>query len=69
MNANDNINVVFHKSAYRLMSRVTASLNSIVTAIANSDATPPGRVNYKVGEYALCIGIRRGRLIFQNVKV
>ena len=38
MNATDHINVVFRKSAYRLMSRVTASPNNIVTAIINSDA-------------------------------
>ena len=37
MNATDHINVVFHKFAYSLMSRVTASSNSIVTAIVNSD--------------------------------
>ena len=38
MNATDNINVVFRKFAYSLMSRVIASPNSIVTAIVNSDA-------------------------------
>ena len=38
MNATDHINVVFRKSAYSLMSRVTASPNIIVTAIVNSDA-------------------------------
>ena len=38
MNATDHINVVFRKSAYSFMSRVTASPNSIVTAIVNSDA-------------------------------
>ena len=38
MNATDHINVVFHKFAYSSMSRVTASPNSIVTAIVNSDA-------------------------------
>ena len=32
------INVVFRKLAYSLMSRVTASPNSIVSAIVNSDA-------------------------------
>ena len=32
------INVVFRKFAYSLMSRVTASPNSIVSAIVNSDA-------------------------------
>ena len=36
--ATDHINVVFRKFAYSLMSRVIASPNSIVTAIANSDA-------------------------------
>ena len=40
MNATDHINVVFHKSAYSLMSRVTTFPNSIVTAIVNSDANP-----------------------------
>ena len=38
MNATNHINVVFRKSAYRLISRVTVSPNSIVTAIINSDA-------------------------------
>ena len=39
MNATDHINVVFSEFADNsLMSRVTASLNSIVTDIANSDA-------------------------------
>ena len=38
MNTTDHIYVVFHKSAYNLMSRVTTSSNSIVTAIVNSDA-------------------------------
>ena len=38
MNATDHINMVLHKSAYSLMSRVTTSPHSIVTAIVNSDA-------------------------------
>ena len=38
MNLTDHINVVFRKSAHSLMSRVTTSSNSIVTAIVNSDA-------------------------------
>ena len=38
MNATDHINVGFRKSAYSLTSRVTASPNSIVTVIVNSDA-------------------------------
>ena len=37
MNATDHINVVFRKFAYSLMRRVTASSNTIVTAIVNSD--------------------------------
>ena len=37
MNSTDHINVVFQKFAYSLMSRVTASPNSIVSAIVNSD--------------------------------
>ena len=37
-NATDYINLVFLKFEYRLMSRVIASPNSIVTAIVNSDA-------------------------------
>ena len=37
MNATHHINVVLHKFAYNLMSRVIASPNSIVTAIVNSD--------------------------------
>ena len=38
MNATDHINVVYRKFAYSLMRRVTASSNSIVTVIVNSDA-------------------------------
>ena len=38
MNATYHINVVFHKFAYSLMSRVIASPNCIVSAIVNSDA-------------------------------
>ena len=34
----EHINVVFHKFAYWLMSRVIASPNSVVTGIDNSDA-------------------------------
>ena len=37
-NSTDHVNVVFRKFAYSLMSRVTASPNSIVSAIVNSDA-------------------------------
>ena len=37
-NSTDHINVVFCKFAYSLMNRVTASPNSIVSAIVNSDA-------------------------------
>ena len=37
-NSTDDINVVFCKFAYSLMSRVTASPDSIVSAIVNSDA-------------------------------
>ena len=38
MNSTDYINVVFHKCAYSLMSRVAASPNSIDPAIVDSDA-------------------------------
>ena len=38
MNTTAHIKVVIQKSAYSLISRVTASSNSIVTAIVNSDA-------------------------------
>ena len=38
MNETDHDNVVLRKSAYRLMSRVTTSPNSIVTAIVHNDA-------------------------------
>ena len=38
MNSTDHINVVYRKFAYSLMSRVTASPNSIVSTIVNSDA-------------------------------
>ena len=37
-NSIDHINVVFRKFAFSLMSRVTASPDSIVSAIVNSDA-------------------------------
>ena len=38
MNSTDYVNVVFRKSANSLMSRVTTSPNSIVSAIVNRDA-------------------------------
>ena len=38
MNATDHVNVLVRKPPYSLMSRVTTSPNSIVTAIVNSDA-------------------------------
>ena len=38
MNSTDHINVVFRKFAYSLMNSVTASPNSIVSAMVNSDA-------------------------------
>ena len=38
MNPTDHINVIFLKSAYSLMSRVTAFPNSVVSAFVNSDA-------------------------------
>ena len=38
MNATDHVNVVFRKFAYSLIRRETASSNSIITAIVNSDA-------------------------------
>ena len=38
LSSTDHINVVFRKFAYSLIRRVTASPNSIVTAIGNSDA-------------------------------
>ena len=38
MNSTDHINVVFHKFGYSLMSRVTPSSNSIVSAMVNSNA-------------------------------
>ena len=38
MHSTDHINVVFRKFAYSLMSRVTASPNSIVSASVNIDA-------------------------------
>ena len=38
VNANDHIKVMFRKFVYSLMSRVTASTNSVITAIVNVDA-------------------------------
>ena len=38
MNTTDHINVMLRKTAFSMMSRVTTSPNSIVTAIVNSDA-------------------------------
>ena len=32
------LQTLFHKSPYSLMNRITASFNSVVTAIVNSDA-------------------------------
>ena len=68
MNATDHINVVLRKFAYRFMSRVVASLNSIVTAIVNSDAYISSvSTDEKVGEYAICLGITMDRIISQYV--
>ena len=64
MIATDHINVVFCKSACSLMSRETASSNSIVTAIVNSDAYQQSAL---MDKYIICIRI--GRIIFQYVKV
>ena len=70
MNATDHISVVFRKSAYSLMSRVTASPNSMFTAIVNSDAyQQSARMDKWEIEYVICIKIRIGRIIFQYVKV
>ena len=57
MNATDHVNVMFRKFAYSLMRRVTASSNSIVTAIVNG------------GEYVICIRIIIDRIISQYVNV
>ena len=70
-NSTDCINVVFRKFAYSLMSRVTASPNSIVSAVVNSDdyhQSPLSTVR-QVGEYDLCLGIIIDRIISQYVNV
>ena len=67
-NSTDHINVVFRKFAYSLKSRVTASPNSIVSAIVNSDAYHVSTVR-QVGEYAICLGIIIDRIISQYVNV
>ena len=68
MNATDHINVVLRKSAYSLMCRVTSSSNSIVTKIANSDASQQSALMNK-WESMLCMRIRIGLIIFKNPKV
>ena len=66
MSATDHINVVlFRKFAYDLMSRVTTSSNSIVTAIVNSDAYLAALSNDGcVWKYITCTGIIIGWIIF-----
>ena len=63
MNATDHINVVFRKSAYSLMSRVTASPSSIVTFIVNGDACHESSLmdkweSYVISNYlSICQGV------------
>ena len=61
--------MVFWKSAYSLMSRVTASPNSIVTAIIDSDEYQQSELMDKWESMLKCMRIRIGRIIFQYVKV
>ena len=67
-NLTDHITVVFRKFANSLMSRVTSSPNSIVSAIVNSDAYHVSTVR-QLGEYAICLGITIDRIISQYVNV
>ena len=69
MNATDHIKVVFRESAYSFISRVTASINSIVTAIVNSDEYQQSALMDKWESMLCCIRIKIGRIIFQYVKV
>ena len=62
MNATDRIKAEFRKFSYSLMNRVTASPNSIVTAIVKSDA-------YIVNSDVLYIGIIIDRIISQYANV
>ena len=68
MNSTDHINVVFRKFAYRLMSRVTASNNRVISATVNSDAYHVS-TDRQVGEYVICLGIIINRIISQYVNV
>ena len=67
MNWTDHINVVFCKFAYSLMSTVTASPNSVVSAIVNSDAYHQSP--RQLGEYVICLGIMIDQIISQYVNV
>ena len=68
MNSTDHINVAFGKFAYSLMSRVTASPNSIVSAIVNSDAYDQSPLIDKC-VICLCLGKIIDRIISQYVNV
>ena len=67
MNSTNHINVVLHKFAYSLMSRVTASLNSIISAIVNSDAYHQSPLIDMW--YVTCLGIIIDRIFSQYVNV
>ena len=69
MNSTDHINVVFHKFACSVMSRVTASPNSIISAIVNSYAYYHASTDRQVVEYVICLGIIIDRIISQYVNV
>ena len=58
MNTTDHINVLFRKSAYSMMSRVTTSPNSIISAIVNSDTYHQSPLMDKCQSmFYVCIGI------------
>ena len=70
MNSTNHINVLFRKFAYSLMSRVTASPNSTVSAIVNSDAYHQSPLIDKWElEYVPCLGIIIDIIISQYVNV
>ena len=71
MNSTDHINVVFRKFSYSLMSRVTSSPNSIVSASVNSDAyhQSPLIAKWESMLYVTCLGIIIDRIIAQYVNV
>ena len=69
MNSADHIQVVIQNSAYSLISRVTTSLRSIVTAIVNIDAYLQSPLLYRRGRVCYVIYVQGLICFFLNVVV